>query len=65
MARGPSGRIVIDAGEELKNRLYTALAYQGISMKEWFCRVAEATVEETNQPFLLKQTLTKPTGTRK
>src|SRR6202011_3839926 len=45
MARGPSGRIVIDAGEELKNRLYTALAYQGIRVKEWFCRADEATIE--------------------
>jgi hypothetical protein len=61
MARGPSGRIVIDAGEELKNRLYTALAYQGISVKEWFCRAAEATIEETNQPFLIKETQAKST----
>jgi hypothetical protein len=54
MARAPSGRIVIDAGEELKNRLYTALAYQGIRVKEWFCRADEATIEETN--------LTAPNG---
>jgi hypothetical protein len=37
------------------------LADQGISVKEWFCRAAEATIEETNQPFLIKETQAKST----
>jgi len=41
------------------------LAYRGVSLKEWFCRAAEAAIEEIDQPFLIKEAHIKPTKKRK
>lgn len=41
MARGDSGRIVVDIDPQLKRRLYSALALEDCSLKEWFIRSAE------------------------
>ena len=38
MARGTSGRIVIEIDPRLKQRLHAALALDGLSLKEWFLR---------------------------
>ncbi|MGD2030108.1 MAG: hypothetical protein PVG86_09250 [Desulfobacterales bacterium] len=41
MARGPSGRIVLEVDPELKNELYSAIAKKGITLKDWFVDSAE------------------------
>lgn len=41
MARGSSGRIVIEVDPRLKNELYVELARGGMSLKAWFLREAE------------------------
>ena len=41
MARGESGRIVIEVDPALKRELYAALAISGSTLKGWFVRSAE------------------------
>lgn len=41
MARGESGRIVIEVAPALKRELYVALAMSGSTLKDWFVRSAE------------------------
>lgn len=41
MARGESGRIVIEVDPALKRELYAALAIAGSTLKDWFIRSAE------------------------
>jgi hypothetical protein len=40
MARGESGRIVIEVEPEVKRRLYAALALSGSTLKDWFLKNA-------------------------
>lgn len=42
MARGESGRIVIEVEPEVKRRLYAALALSGSTLKHWFLENALA-----------------------
>jgi hypothetical protein len=41
MAKGNSGRIVIDIDPALKRRLYSALAMENSTLKDWFIEIAE------------------------
>lgn len=41
MAIGESGRIVLEVEPELKRRLYSTLALEHKSLKEWFISKAE------------------------
>ncbi|HDY6806702.1 TPA: hypothetical protein RRD53_004726 [Klebsiella pneumoniae] len=50
MSIGNSGRIVIEVKPEVKRRLYSALASEGISLKEWFLRNAEQYLEGNYKP---------------
>lgn len=52
MARGPSGRIVIEVGAALKDEIYRALKIEGWSMKQWFQREAGILISRANQPEL-------------
>jgi hypothetical protein len=45
MARGSSGRIVIEVDPTLKNDVYLELARTGTSLKDWFLREAELLIE--------------------
>jgi len=36
MAKGTSGRLVIEVDPELKNELYQALEKEGLTLKKWF-----------------------------
>lgn len=38
MARGDSGRIVLEIDPNIKGDLYSALARDGLTLKEWFLR---------------------------
>lgn len=52
MSRGKSGRIVIEVDPKEKHRLYEALAREGITLKNWFLRVANDYCEQQVQPRL-------------
>lgn len=52
MARGDSGRIVIEIGLEEKKRLYSTLALSGSTLKDWFVNEAKRFCDEFGQPSL-------------
>ena len=52
MARGKSGRIVLEIDPELKRRLYTTLENRQQTMKEWFISEAEALIYGGKQSYL-------------
>ena len=56
MARGNSGRIVVEIDPRLKRRLYAALAANSLTLKDWFTRRAEEAVSEQEQPPLFPVT---------
>lgn len=41
MSKGDSGRIVIEVEPALKRRLYSALALENSTLKDWFIQCAE------------------------
>lgn len=49
MSIGNSGRIVIEVDPDLKKGLYSALAKDGMSLKEWFLKGASAYLEHASQ----------------
>jgi hypothetical protein len=52
MAIGESGRIVLEIEPELKRRLYSALALENKSLKEWFIAMAIEHIQSQQQPRL-------------
>jgi len=52
MARGPSGRLVVDVDPEFKKQLHSALAAEGLSFKDWLLRQSRAYLAERAQPSL-------------
>lgn len=52
MARGESGRIVIEVEPELKRRLYATLAISGSSLKDWFVASASKFCDDALQADL-------------
>jgi hypothetical protein len=60
MARGESGRIVIEVEPEVKRRLYAALALSGSTLKDWFIRNAATYCEESIQPSLFGSKISQP-----
>jgi len=52
MARGPSGRVVIEVDPELKRELHAALVADGDTLKDWFIGRARQFLAERNQPDL-------------
>lgn len=52
MARGGSGRVVIEVDPKLKHNLYVALAASGSTLKDWFVREAERHCANALQPPL-------------
>lgn len=55
MSIGPSGRVVVEIDQDLKRRLYSVLAIEGITLKEWFTSKAEALVSENSNATLRKE----------
>lgn len=49
MAKGSSGRIVIEVDPELKNELYEALNLEKSTLKEWFLLNAKQFLENKSQ----------------
>ena len=52
MARGGSGRVVIEVDPSLKHDLYVALAASGSTLKDWFVKEATRHCAEMVQPTL-------------
>ncbi len=52
MAKGNSGRIVIEVDPEFKQDLYKVLGSQGLNLKEWFVQSASDFLNEHNNPTL-------------
>jgi len=50
MSIGKSGRIVLEIEPELKQRLYSALALEHKSLKEWFILTAKEHIRSRQQP---------------
>ncbi len=65
MPKGASGRIVIEVGEAFKRRLYSVLAAQGLTLKDWFVRTAAEHIDQYEQPSLLPETKAVSSGDRK
>jgi hypothetical protein len=52
MAKGNSGRIVVEIDPELKQELYEALGEQGLNLKQWFLENVDELLSERIQPSL-------------
>lgn len=52
MAIGESGRIVLEIDPELKRRLYSTLALENKTLKEWFVALAVHHIDTQQQPSL-------------
>jgi predicted transcriptional regulator len=52
MAIGESGRIVLEIDPELKRRLYSTLALENKTLKEWFIALAVQHIDTQQQASL-------------
>ena len=52
MAKGTSGRVVIEVDPDLKGELYAVLDLDGLTLKEWFVQRANKYVADRVQPSL-------------
>lgn len=52
MARGDSGRLVLEIDPEFKREFYAALALEGLTAKDWFLGQAKSFVSGIQQPWL-------------
>ena len=50
MAKGKSGRLVIEVEPTFKRKLYSALASDGLTLKEWFVEEAKTYLSERTLP---------------
>ena len=53
MARGGSGRIVLEIEPSEKEELYAAVTKDGMTLKEWFLRKASEYLRDRDQPQLI------------
>lgn len=60
MARGDSGRIVIEVDPALKRELYAALALSGSTLKDWFVRSAQSYCGNSHQAGLFEELANTP-----
>lgn len=52
MAKGSSGRIVIEIDPVIKQELYQALGDEGLNLKQWFLRNVTEFLDHRMQPEL-------------
>lgn len=52
MAKGNSGRLVIEIDPGLKQELYQALGEEGLNLKQWFLRNVTDFLDNRTQPEL-------------
>jgi hypothetical protein len=60
MAISESGRVVLEVDPGLKRKLYSALALEHKSLKEWFILMAEEYIKEQQQPRLFGSSKEEP-----
>lgn len=65
MARGDSGRIVIEISPDLKRQLYSALAIENQTLKDWFIETASDYLGGQKESDELKKTKIKHTPRKK
>ena len=53
MARGSSGRIIIEIDPEFKQELYDALQKENLTLKSWFIKNADKFLKDRGQLNLL------------
>jgi hypothetical protein len=51
MAKGQSGRIVIEVSQSLKRELYSALAIKDQTLKDWFIKSANQFLHTSKAPL--------------
>ena len=61
MAKGPSGRLVVDIEPTLKREFHAALAAEGRTFKDWVILRIEQYLEERQQPGLPGMVYSQPT----
>jgi hypothetical protein len=52
MARGPSGRLVVDIEPDLKRELHASLAADGLTFKDWVISQIHEYLDVRRQPTL-------------
>jgi len=60
MSVGKSGRIVLEVEPELKQRLYSALALENKTLKEWFILSANDHIRSQLQPSIFEALKREP-----
>lgn len=63
MARGKSGRVVLEIDPDLKRKIYATLESKQETMKEWFVKEAENLVY--NEDINIKEVKRNKKGSRK
>ena len=53
MARGSSGRIIVEVDPEFKQELYDALQKENLTLKSWFIKNADKFLKDRGQLNLL------------
>ncbi len=51
MAKGDSGRVVLEISPDLKKQIYSILALEQKTLKDWFIEQAEEYVRKKKNPF--------------
>lgn len=64
MARGKSGRIVLEVDPEEKRELYEALEEEGVTLKDWFLGQARHFLQTRNQPEMFRLVAEPPSSYR-
>ena len=54
MARGNSGKVVINVDPQFKEALYLAVTASGSTLKDWFIHQGRQYIDEQRQPILLR-----------
>lgn len=57
MSKGSSGRIVVEIDPELKRSLYSELAREDLTLKDWFIEKAKNYIEAKRQPSLFNESV--------
>jgi len=60
MAVGKSGRIVLEVEPELKQRLYSILALENKTLKDWFILTANDHIRSREQPSMFEHLKREP-----
>ena len=62
MAKGSSGRLVIEIDPLIKKELYEKLGEKGLNMREWFLINANAYLKQNKQSSLLIDKVSQKVG---